>query len=336
VGADLAQQLVAVAGLGDDVEASLGEHARDAGAQQHRVVGHDHAQRSPGSALARGFLVRALERRDRLARERPGGARALAALLRQRARQHLAERPRQLGAQVEQPRRRVLHVRPHLLDVALALEDHRAGQRAEQHAAERVDVGARVDLDALRLLRRHVVGRAHREARSRQGFLGGGDRLRQPEVGQERVLAPVVARHEDVRRLDVAVDQPVPVGLVERAGDLADDRDGARRLERRLGLEDLAQVGALDVVHGHVQQPVLLAGVEDLDGVRVVDGGGEPALALEARPELVVLGHRRLDQLERDAAPERQVRGAIHHGHAAAARHRVDAMAGKRRSDVQL
>ncbi len=42
MGADLAQQVLAVAGLGDDVEAGVVEHAHRALAQQHRVVGdHD-------------------------------------------------------------------------------------------------------------------------------------------------------------------------------------------------------------------------------------------------------------------------------------------------------
>ena len=180
-------------------------------------------------------------------------------------------------------------MRPHLLDVAVALEHDRAGQRAEQHAAERVDVGPRVDLDAARLLGRHVVGRAHREAGARQVLLGGRDGLGQPEVGQERVLGAVLARDEDVAGLDVAVHEAVPVRLVERAGDLRDDADRPLGLERRSASRIAPQVGALDVAHRHVEQPVLLAGVEDLDGVRVVDRGRQPALALEAGAEDVVL-----------------------------------------------
>ena len=43
VGADLAQQVLGVAGLGDDLEARLLEQARDALAQQHAVVGEDDA-----------------------------------------------------------------------------------------------------------------------------------------------------------------------------------------------------------------------------------------------------------------------------------------------------
>ena len=136
--------------------------------------------------------------------------------------------------------------------------------------------------------------------------------------------------------LDVAVDEAVAVRLVERARDLRDDADRPLGLERRLGLEDVAQVGALDVAHRHVEQPVLLAGLEDLDGVRVVDRRRQAALALEAGAEDVVLGHAGRDQLERDAAAEREVGRLVDDGHAAAARQRVDAMAGERRSRSEL
>ena len=43
VGADLAQQVLGVAGLGDDLEARLLEQPRDALAQQQAVVGQDYA-----------------------------------------------------------------------------------------------------------------------------------------------------------------------------------------------------------------------------------------------------------------------------------------------------
>jgi hypothetical protein len=46
------------------------------------------------------------------------------------------------------------------------------------------------------------------------------------------VLGTVLARDEDVGGLDVAVDEAVPVRLVERSGDLRDQADRARRLER--------------------------------------------------------------------------------------------------------
>ena len=84
------------------------------------------------------------------------------------------------------------------------------------------------------------------------------------------------------------------------------DRAHAARAAARA--QQLAQVGALDVAHRHVEQPVLLAGVEDRDGVGMVDRRREPALALEARAEHRVLGEARRDQLQRDRPVERRGR----------------------------
>jgi hypothetical protein len=56
-----------------------------------------------------------------------------------------------------------------------------------------------------------------------------GAELREPEVEHLHLLA---RRHEDVRRLDVAVDDAVCVGGVERLGDLNAERQDVGRRER--------------------------------------------------------------------------------------------------------
>ena len=99
------------------------------------------------------------------------------------------------------------------------------------------------------------------------------------------MLAAVALRDQHVRGLDVAMHEPALVRLVERVGDLRDEADGAGGIERRLGREQRAEVGAVDVAHRDVEDPVLLAGMEDLDGMRMVDRRGGPALVLEARAE---------------------------------------------------
>ena len=74
-------------------------------------------------------------------------------------------------------------------------------------------------------------------------------RQRDAEVGHQR--AAVV--QQDVLRLDVAVDDVVPVGVVERAGDLR--RDAHRVVDRELllPLESVAQRLALDERHHVVE-----------------------------------------------------------------------------------
>ena len=97
----------------------------------------------------------------------------------------------------------------------------------------------------------------------------------------EHLHDPVVAHHH-VLGLDVAVDEPAPVGGRERArhvGEPADagDGSGASVADR------LAQRAALDELHDDVGRPVVLADVEDGDGVRVVERRGGARLAEEAR-----------------------------------------------------
>jgi hypothetical protein len=118
------------------------------------------------------------------------------------------------------------------------------------------------------LLRRHVVDRAECHAGPGQRFLTGppGD----AEVGQESVLFAGAAREQHVAGLDVAVNQTVPVRCLERAGDLTRDRRGASRFEPFLLIEQSTQIEAIHVAHGQVQQPGLLAGVEDLNYVGVI------------------------------------------------------------------
>ena len=98
----------------------------------------------------------------------------------------------------------------------------------------------------------------------------------------------VVVVEQDVGRLDVAVHEAAPVRRVERAGDLAEQRQRARRANEAVALEQRLQIAALDVAHRQEELPVLLAGLVDRDDVRVVERGGEPRLVEEAAAEALV------------------------------------------------
>src|SRR6185295_13650584 len=58
---------------------------------------------------------------------------------------------------------------------------------------------------------------------------------------------------------------------------------------------------------------------EDLDHVLAVQARREPRLPQELRSAVLTLRMRRLDQLQRDLGMQRQVLGAPHRAHAAAA-----------------
>jgi hypothetical protein len=116
-------------------------------------------------------------------------------------------------------------------------------QQLVKHRADRVDVGARVDLLAARLLRRHVGRRAehralrgrHRIGRFRQstverGLLGAHP-LREPPVDDDG-LAERAEQH--VAGLQIAMDNATCVRVGHRFGDGEDPRDEREsRFERR-------------------------------------------------------------------------------------------------------
>ena len=100
--------------------------------------------------------------------------------------------------------------------VALAAKWDLAGQHFEQDHAERVDVGAVVDVRfAFALLGRHVVGRSHDRAGARlvrNLFIALGQ-LGQAEIEHLHEVGHVpLGDEEDVFGLEVAVDDAVLVG----------------------------------------------------------------------------------------------------------------------------
>ena len=99
-----------------------------------------------------------------------------------------------------------------------------------------------------------------------------------------RPLVPGTAADEDhVRRLDVAMDDPDPVRVIERVGDLRADLERLRERERR-ALLPLRDVLAFEPLHRDVGLPLVeLAERDDADDARVAEPGEDAALATEAR-----------------------------------------------------
>ena len=120
------------------------------------------------------------------------------------------------------------------------------------------------------------------------------------------------------------MDEPARVGGIECACDLLEDADRPGGVERPLA-QQLFQVGAVDEAHRDVQLPVDLAGVVDRDDVRMLERGGQARLAEEALAERDVVGQVGCEQLQRDVAVEREVVGAVHDPHPAAAEQRPPA-----------
>ena len=157
------------------------------------------------------------------------------------------------------------------------------------------------------------------------------------EVADVRVLALGIGADEDVAGLHVAMDEPGRVRGVERRRPPA--RRGsiaALRLEAAVPPEELAQIGALDVLHREVEPAVLLAGAQRPDDVRVVEARRQPGLAQEPLPEPLVTREAVVENLQRDDATVCLVAGTVDPGHRTVTNERLDTKSRDGRARRQL
>ena len=110
------------------------------------------------------------------------------------------------------------------------------------------------------------------------------------------------ADHHQVPRLDVAVDDPLAVGVVEPGAGLDADLDGGLGPQASARLQQLRSGAALHVLHDDVVAVLVDAGVVDLDDVRVDQLRDRQRLAPEAGDELVVVREVLGEDLDRDGA----------------------------------
>ena len=118
------------------------------------------------------------------------------------------------------------------------------------------------------LLRRHEVGRAQDGACHRL-FVLAGRGLGQAEV---REFRDAVLREQDVRRLDVAVDDAEIVCLRETVAELAGHGDCIFERHRPIAAA-VEQTAAVHKLHDQKRPVFRLAVVVDLDDVRVINRG---------------------------------------------------------------
>ncbi len=133
---------------------------------------------------------------------------ALSFDLRERAADHSVERLGQLGPQLAHRGAASCSCACMTATSVSRSNGFLPGERLEEQAAERVDVGGRPDRLAADLLGRRIVERADEEAGAREASRAGA--LRDPEVRE--VDAPGLFLDQHVRRLDVAMHE-----LVSRA-----------------------------------------------------------------------------------------------------------------------
>ncbi len=183
-------------------------------------------------------------------------------------------------------------LREHLADELRkrrGFERRRSGEAVKERDADRIDVGAMVDLRlVLHLLRRDVHRRPEdRPARGQPIEERIVDVLRDAEVEELRRDDTIGAsREEDVRWLDVAVNDARSVRGLERGEDRPGHLERPLHGEPALPLQPLVEVLPLEELHDHEGLLLVDACVEDLRDGGVVDLGRGHRLPKEALDEV--------------------------------------------------
>ena len=190
---------------------------------------------------------------------------------------------------------------------SLPVERRASGEEHVEQRAQRIDVGPCVDVQGaeLRLLGAHVLERPYEGADFRVHRAIGEplvQRLGHAEVDHLRHRLAVLRRDQHVGRLDVAMDDPLLVRVLDRVADRLEQLQPVA--DGSLPLVAVRRDGdAVDQLHHEVRQ----AG---LGAARVQDGGDVPVVhqrqgltfRLEALQDQLRV-HARLDHLEGHMAP---------------------------------
>jgi hypothetical protein len=186
------------------------------------------------------------------------------------------------------------------------------GDHLVQDDAERVDVGAAIRAAAHQLLGRHVLERADGGAHDRQvgrlRQIAAREDLRDAEVEH---LHDIVRRDEDVRGLEITVDDAEVVCLAQGRAHLGPDREHALPGQGAARAKQVEQRPALEQLHRDERQPIGFAELVGRDDVRAEQLAQHDALAPEPLDEARISGELAMHDLERDALAAHDLRAAI-------------------------
>src|SRR6266851_1976995 len=213
-------------------------------------------------------------------------------------------------------------------------EWQRSGAHLVQDCTERKQVCASIEFFSLDLLGRHVRHSAQRRTGTgkvlfcvdgrgaHRNAFGPQRHFREPEIENLRLTS---IGNEDVRGLDVPVDDTLRVCRVESIGDL--DAQIEHRLDlQRLASDPVPERLPLQQFHGNKSSPIRLVNFVDGADVRVVQGGRSLGLPLETAESLCIVGEFVGKELQGDVAIELEVFRFVDHTHAPAAQLPQDAV----------
>ena len=110
------------------------------------------------------------------------------------------------------------------------------------------------------------------------------------------------------------MDDAALVGIAQPVGDLVDDVQLPDHRERHVVSNQRAERVAIDVLHGDVQLPVVVADVVDRDDVGVLETARRLGLAHEAAAQVLAVDP---EELERHVPIDDGVARQVQHTHAA-------------------
>jgi hypothetical protein len=159
-------------------------------------------------------------------------------------------------------------------------------------------------------------------------YLAGRGELRDPEIQHfDRGGAVRASNAEEVRRLQVPVDDPERVGIGDGLARLQHEIDRQPRRQGPVRLEQRREVRALEVLHDDVRSPVVeRADVEHARHVLAMDAHGRSRLAQEARDGVGVAQSLGQQKLEGYLGIELQVLRGEDHAHAPPPEHPLHAV----------
>jgi hypothetical protein len=136
----------------------------------------------------------------------------------------------------------------------------------------------------------------------------------------------VAQRDQDVRRLDVAVDEVVSVRGIQGLGDLADKVHSPLRRDPTVRFEHPEDIGAVHQAHVNEELAIDLAEVMNGNDVRIPQSRGDVRFTLESLDELLVTRQGCGQELECDIPVTVRVVRLINFAHSADTQQRFKAI----------
>lgn len=232
---------------------------------------------------------------------------------------HLVQLRRDPWPADAQRRDRRLAVGNDLVNDGVALIHAIAGHQAVQRAAQRINIGSLIGrVHVAGLLGGHVIDRPHDDVRAGQPDRAAvviGLRLHAGQAHVEHLYGSIVP-HQQVVRLDIAMDHTIGMGISQPLGRLQQVVQRLLVRNRTFALADSIEVLSLDVLHHQVMNAIDLVGIERRDDVGMREQGRRFDLATEP-PHRIGRAHRRTRQhLQRHEPPHHTMASLIHLAHA--------------------